>query len=50
MIVIIIFIVVVTGMSEAVTPVLNYYNNTYKDNHAYIALVIGMILEKLKGL
>lgn len=47
-ILIIIFIVVVTGMSEAADPIIRYYNNTYTDDHAYIAWFIGIVVAKLR--
>lgn len=40
----IIFILVIKGNSEVVEPMMSYYNNTYYDNWANIALLLGNVL------
>ena len=47
MIIVAVFLVSVTGMSEATEPVVNYYKNTYYSNDAYIAKIIGIVVAQL---
>ena len=50
MILLVIFVVAASGLSEATDPMINYYNENYNDCHAYIALIIGIVFSMLLGL